>query len=183
MQTDTAPSSGKNYLLNTCSSSRTRDLLVIEKVFQYPFLSFPGYTSLNLIATSPPSSNNSGNSSSTSNGVVSDKIPNNNSQAVPPILTEDEDKEFWSLMKDPTVSELKLNRVIRKMQQQDELSLGSSGGGGALSMNSEFSPRGVVANMGKVFGVGGHAEQDVDFTITSLGGEHKTAFCFKLPLF
>lgn len=129
-----------------------------------------GYTSLNLIATSPPSSNNSGNSSN--GGITSSSEKGPSSSQIPPILTEDEDKEFWSLMKDPTVSELKLNRVIRKMQQQDELSLGSSGGG-ALSMNSEFSPRGAVASMGNVYGIGpgSHSEQDVDYTITSLGKE------------
>ena len=71
---------------------------------------------------------------------------------------DDDDREFWNLMKDPAVSELKMNRAIRRMRAQDEVSL-SSGGGLSLngSSHSDFSPR--------------HRQRkdDVDFTVTSLG--------------
>ena len=82
-------------------------------------------------------------------------------------LTEEEDREFWSLMKDPTVSEVKLNRVIRKMQAHDELSNSSS------EMYSNNN-RGPSLNGSDCDGLSPrerrlHATEDVDYTVTSLG--------------
>lgn len=81
------------------------------------------------------------------------------SESGPLSMTAEEDREFWSLMKDPTVSEVKLNRVIQRMQQQDELSYSSSLNGS--NAGSDHSPR----DAGKL----APPRQDVDLSINSLG--------------
>jgi hypothetical protein len=113
-----------------------------------------GYTSLNHQQTSTPAAAAAA-LTSTPGGPA----------AVPPLM-DDEDREFWNLMKDPTVSELKMNRAIRRMRAQDEVSLSSAGG---LSLNgsssSDLSPRERLRQQQMMQS----RKEDVDFTITSLG--------------
>jgi len=84
---------------------------------------------------------------------------------------EEEDREFWNLMKDPAVSEVKMNRAIKRMVQardDGDCDLSESSGGERLSLNGgglssrsspEISPRTRLKR----------EEPDVDFTVTSLG--------------
>ena len=114
-----------------------------------------GYTSLTQMSSSP----------SAISGPVS--------------MTAEEDQEFWKLMKDPTVSEMRINKVITKMQNHDELSLSS---GGNLSTGYNEEPDRILSEIGG----GGEVarrqllrrkssaarREDVDFTITSLGKKY-----------
>ncbi len=82
------------------------------------------------------------------------------------LLLDDEDREFWNLMRDPSVPEAHINRAIRRMQQLDEASNASS----IASSSAEPSPRDPPV---KVKASQGQQQirknEDVDLTVTSLG--------------
>ena len=72
---------------------------------------------------------------------------------------EEDDREFWNLMKDPAVSEAKMNRAINRMvEARDGCDLSVSSGDLSSRSSPEISPRTRLKQ-----------EADVDFTVTSLG--------------
>ena len=97
---------------------------------------------------------------------------------------DEDEREFWNLMKEPTPSEARLNKVIKRMQQHDELSMSSGGG---LSQtndetdNSQASPRqqqqlqpvSSSSSMGAKPAATStprpSRQEDIDLTVTSLG--------------
>eukprot|EP00095_Tigriopus_kingsejongensis_P002016 maker-scaffold419_size176504-snap-gene-0.35 protein:Tk02016 transcript:maker-scaffold419_size176504-snap-gene-0.35-mRNA-1 annotation:"upf0518 protein gk23746-like isoform x4" len=86
-----------------------------------------------------------------------------------PMSLTEEDQDFWSLMKDPTVSEVKLNKVIRKMQQCDQLSLSSglSSQTGSQTNDNNNDLLGCSPLERKLSLL--PPEDELDYSITSLG--------------
>ncbi len=93
---------------------------------------------------------------------------------------DEDDREFWNLMRDQSVPETYINRAIRRMQQQDQMSNNSSSLG---SSSTEPSPRDVAraatgAKTAAAQAYPHHQQQqqhpgggseDVDLSVTSLG--------------
>ena len=91
---------------------------------------------------------------------------------------EEDDREFWNLMKDPAVSEAKMNRAIKRMVAEAR-----DGGGGGGSNDCDLSSSGGLSSSDRSSPVGMAMEVasprtrlprqdeagDVDFTVTSLG--------------
>ncbi len=88
-----------------------------------------------------------------------------------PAAEAEEDQEFWSLMRDPSVPEARLNRAIRRMQQLDEVASGAS----SLASSSECSPREYLRQQQQQQPrrtshlAAARREDDVDLTVNSLG--------------